>query len=116
MYDIRQLQCDTCVLDTDISSTLVGFAFYSSFFSGGASMLQDEWRHLCLWYHHDLRLRRLYLDGRVLVEEPFLSPRPLFLNGTLVVGESEARGAKIPSFPFRFQAFRFIGNCRNMIF
>lgn len=51
-------------------------------------MLQDEWRHLCLWYDHDLRLRRLYLDGRVLVEEPFLSPRPFFLNGTLVVGES----------------------------
>lgn len=83
-----------CILNSDISSALVGFAFYSSFFSGGATMLQDEWRHLCLWYDHDLRLRRLYLDGRVLVEEPFLSPRPFFLNGTLVVGESGARGTK----------------------
>lgn len=82
---INHITRDIC-FTADISPTQMGFAFYSSFFSGGVEVQQEEWVHLCLWYDHSRSSRRLFVRGQSLLEEHFTAPRPLFLNGTLVVG------------------------------
>ncbi|XP_071537664.1 uncharacterized protein [Panulirus ornatus] len=76
-------------LYADISPKQVGFAFYSSFFSAHVKVQQEEWIHMCLWYDHSRSVRRLFVRGESLVEEHFTAPRPLFLNGTMVIGQEQ---------------------------